>query len=278
MTKKSEAEICALFTEQAREQGFEVHGEVNGWDLLLVWKGDSIDEHTDIPRRGFSTKREPSWTLKPGDQIAIEAKAKATPEAFGQAIRRQSRMFGAGPDFIGLLAPSWSSGYQLIAMRLGFLLFDSDHYEGKRKKRRVGREREAYTSFASIRPKESMRLEFKRKLWTPPVVAESVVAGAPSPSGLTQWRVAALKICAKLRETGEITSRDFKELKLSMSRWKSGNHKSRWLVDTGRKRGRLTIYTINDPVPPDFPDIGWETERDAIAALGDKALKESTQG
>lgn len=164
MTKKNEAEICALFTEQARKQDFEIHDEVNDWDLLLVWKNNSIDKHTDIPRPKFSTKRKPSWTLKPSDQIAIEAKAKATPETFEQAIRRQNRIFGTRPDFIKLLAPSWSSGYQLIAMRLEFLLFDSDHYKNKHKKQHINKKKKTYTNFTSIRPKESIRLEFKHKL------------------------------------------------------------------------------------------------------------------
>lgn len=269
MAKKSEAEICALFAEQAKKQGFEVHGEVNGWDLLLIWKGEPTDEFTENPKstRGYNRRRGPRWKLETGDQIAVEAKARQCPEAFGQAIGRQDRMYGAGPDFIALLAPSWASGYRAIARRCGFLLFDSSHYEGVELMRYNKRTRELYTSFESIRPKETSRLTFKQKLWVPPVVAESVVAGASSPSGLTPWRVKALKICSKLRDTGEITSRDFKDIGLSMSRWKTGHHKSRWLIDTGRKKGRLKIYTINDPVPPDFPDIGWEAERDEIARI-----------
>lgn len=252
----SEAEVCAKFTKEATEAGFKVYPEVSSWDMVLVW-----DRAPEIKKRIYKGEERVVWQLLPGDQIAVEAKAKSTPEAFSQAISRQNRMVKSGPNFIALLAPSWK-GYELIAQRCGFMLFDSSYYEEEivRSSRTGKKSRIKFIN--TIKPPERMRLHFEKGLWLPPVISDKIIAGSSSPESLTKWRVEALRMCARLRNGDKVTSKDFKDVGLNIDTWR---HKGRrWIVDSGEKIGRLKLYELGVPIKSSFPDIGWEGTRNAI--------------
>jgi hypothetical protein len=264
MSKKlSEGEICELFRHCAEQQGWTVYPEVSSWDLVLVWEHD--DRCMDPPHwKG----RDPVFMIRRGDQVAVEAKARSKLDAFAQAIDR--RPSGSrGPDFIALLAPSWTSSHKTIAHELGFLLFDSSHYVPvEASRRRLGG---SSSLVKDIRYFDKNRLVYGDKMWVPPVVS-SMGAGVPSPSALTPWRVKALKMCGLLRSRGHVTSGDFKLIGLSFARWRMGHPGQKWLEDSGEKIGRSTKWVLPEELPLDFPDLGWESERDEIMAV--EAAKE----
>jgi len=133
----------------------------------------------------------------------------------------------------------------------------------------------------------SSRLDYQKKLWTPPVKPTGT-GGEPSPSSLTPWRVGALKICWILRNRGWVSKQDFDGVSINKSRWVDAG----WIVRNGSIRlvnesnGREYNYARYElgfgADRDDFPDSGWETERDAIAdadpeGIPDELLKEASE-
>lgn len=238
-----ESELCEKFIAAAVKDGWTVYPECKEWDLVLV---------------------------KAGTQIAVEAKSRANVQSIVQTVKRNRhlRLSGrgylakSGPDFKAVLVPKASPEYRRLCAFLKIKVFclrycekwKRDWFEHDRKIIEV--------------PEERFRLDYEKPLWTPPVVPENVQAGVSSPSPLTPWRVKALRMCARLRAGESVTSKTFKEMGISITRWKQGRNP--WIVDSGERDGRHYLYTINDPVPADFPDVGWEEERDAIIAADEE--------
>jgi len=267
-----EAELCSLFIEAAREDGWTAYPEVGEWDIMLVWEGDPIDS---IEESNSSYRGKAIWTLETGDQMGVEAKVRATTDAIMQAVGRNKHSDTGsgynnnpvGPAYKAVLAPKVSPSYSQICRLLKLGSFDHRNY-GSWKHRKWSRDMDRI----KIRPARFSRLEYEKGLWLPPIVPTSVVAGSPSPRPLTHWRAQALRLCAHLREHGEVTSKDFKEFNIDINRWRNQGVRS-WLVDTGRRDGRSYIYEMADPLPRGFPDVGWEDERDRIVEQ-DKLLAE----
>ena len=230
----TEAELCALFRTAATGDGWTVYPEVDGWDLLLVWE----------------RKARPPTGVRRGDQVAVEAKSRASVTAMAQCL---DRCEGAvkGPDFRAVLAPRASEDFRRVAGALGIGIYTLEHCRPGERTPRSRRKR--------VRAPER-RMTFDEPLWTPPVVSEGP-GGAPSPRALTPWRVKALRICALLRTRGWVTSKDFEAAGVSMTNWRK-----RWIRRDGSV-GRLARYVLAEA--HDFPDIGFEAERDALAALAE---------
>lgn len=231
-----EADLCERFAEAARGQGWSVFPEVGGWDLVLVWARASI----------YQGPQE-------GDQLGIEAKLRPGVEALAQTHQR-SRW--KGPDFRGVLVPEASRDFAYLAAQLRLHTFDLKHcgtWEPK-KRPRYDRWQRSRVDIAVV---DSMRWERDRRLWLPPVPLAGP-GGQPCPRQLTRWRIGALKLCVLLRARGFLTTEDFKREKVDPSRWPRVG----WLVADG-KIGRLTRY-VAGPAP--LPDVGYEVERDALAA------------
>lgn len=234
---KSESEICTLFAEKAHRGGWKVYPEVSSWDLLLVWEGHD--------KKSFLYR-----DLREGDQLGIEAKTRANFKGLAQCIKRHPDRCRTGPDFIGILAPKITEDFSFVAANLGFSTFSNEHYEGSARKH--------------IFVTDSKRLNPSQKLWVPPVVPD-IVPGQPSPSPLTKWRVKALKMCAILRKRGYLTTKDFDRIGISKETWRD-----RWIERDGRD-GRYVKYVgmfgVND-----FPDKGWEKERDEIVEASPEGI------
>lgn len=231
-----ESEVCEKFIPLAEEDGWKVYPEVGQWDLLMEWDRDDVQLS-----RGM---------LQTGDQVGVEAKARANVKALYQCIRRMRGQ--DAPHFACVLAPKITKEYRLVAARLGIGQYSLEHffkYEG--------------TGLEEHRP-EVKAPPFEKNgdgIWTPPVNPD-IQAGVRSPSALTKWRVNALKLCKVLRCRGYVTSKDFQALDLSMTIWKR-----KWLTHVG-KIGRLYKYEALDK--DDFPDKGWEEVRDQLELTDDE--------
>ena len=194
-----ENELCNVLIKFARENGWKVYPETSGWDLLLV---------KDI-------------------QMGVQAKLKDNVEVLAQAL-------STGTNVRAVLIPVASKKFRKIANTLGIFII-----EGLvRKKDALGRRywaREIKTALDSYSKKH---LTYPKNLCWAPDVEINVPAGVKSPRSITEWKIKAIKLCIKLNERGYVTSKDFKDAKLSMTIWKI-----KWLVDSGKKEGKLVKYT-----------------------------------
>jgi hypothetical protein len=75
-------------------------------------------------------------------------------------------------------------------------------------------------------------------------------AGEASPRALTEWRLRSIKLAGRLRQQGFITTKDFKEFKVSPTFW------IKKFVDSSGKEGRMTKYIARPGVK--LPDVGWD--------------------
>lgn len=244
---ETEIDVCKRFQSVAEEEGWTVYPEVADWDLLCVWEQDE-------PRRGLGKYPQP------GDQLAIEAKGRCRVQALEQCIRRlglQLRSSGGarrkyGPDYAAIAAPTIGESFGFVARCMGIHTYEVDETFGK-----------SHRTRHAIPISKNKRLDFKEKLWTPPVVPD-IQAGASSPEPLTQWRVQALKLCAILRGRGWASTADFKRLDISKIIWRR-----KWIENDGREPVEYQGETRNfGKYVPDWgedpPDQGWEEERDEI--------------
>jgi hypothetical protein len=234
-----ESELCAIFRDAAEADGWIVHPEVAGWDLVLVWSGDA-----PVP--------EGATPVRKGDQVAVEAKLRANVQALNQAATRSTRSRGTRPDFRAVLAPKVGADFQNVAGLLGVGVFSLRHCGPWSYRRSYERERKIVAA-------PRWRRNGGSRLWVPPIVSDHP-AGEASPRTLTPWRVKALRLIAKIRERGHATTADFKAARISPTIWRQ----QKWLVPAGRV-GRLTRYVLNED-HPGLPDRGWEIQRDAIVA------------
>lgn len=234
-----ESELCGIFREAAEADGWIVHPEVAGWDLILVWSGDA-----PVPEEAPLVQKK--------DQVAVEAKLRANIPALNQAATRSTRRQGARPDFRAVLAPKVGADFQNVAGLLGVGVYSLRHCAPWSYRRSYERERKIVAA-------PRWRQETTSRLWLPPIVSD-LPAGMASPRTLTPWRVKALRLIAEIRAKGHATTADFKAARISPTIWRQ----QKWLVPAGRV-GRLTRYVLNEDHPR-LPDLGWEAERDAIVA------------
>lgn len=223
----TEADLCLWFQEVAQEAGFTVYNEWADYDQLLV--------------------------APDGTQIGVEAKLRANSEVLSQAIdgwqwrKREDphdkRFSGnswadRGPQTRAVLVPKASKAFRYIADALGVVVFAKRDYERSRWRRR---------RFWEI-SKEG-RYQWGKGADLPPFIPD-VVAGKPSPVRLTPWKIKAIRLCNRLRDKGFVTVRDFKEFKVSPTRWQ--HH---WLKPDG-KEGRAIKWVRKFPEGSDvkLPD------------------------
>lgn len=87
----------------------------------------------------------------------------------------------------------------------------------------------------------------KRRIELPEFVPD-VTAGASAPLQLTNWKIRALRLCARLEINGHVTAADFKRLALDKRRWVNG---SDWLrLDANGEhytRGRALRFDKQHP-------------------------------
>lgn len=190
---KTEADLCAAFVEWATRAGFRCYPETADFDLLLV------------DREGW--------------QIGIEAKLRMNVKVISQALPR----YGAeiGPDHRAVLVPSMDSELREICGFVGLEIFycttlstychrDCHEFDRDTKWRRE--------AMFDWNPKQRCEL---------PDYMPDVPAGVPAPVRLTPWKVAALKILARLEISGWITRREIAVFGIDSRRWTSGDG---WLL------------------------------------------------
>ena len=209
-----------------------VYPEVGRWDLVLT---------------------------KGADQVGVQAKLVANIKVLAQAVAASGRQ---GPDFRAVLVPRASSDFMTVCRKLGVGVFTAQY---ERRSRWVELATGFYLAVKAAPCAPAQRL------WLPPVVA-ALPAGGPAPKQLTVWRVKALQVCRLLRARGWVTSRDFKNAKISPQTWVT----SRWLVAT-KARVRVdpkghevatggTLLTKYVAGPSGLPDFGWEEVSSQLAA------------
>jgi len=246
-----EAELCELFADAARADGWSVYPETAGWDLLLVWTGP------DNTVRGPRT----------GDQVGVEAKLRANVDVLAQAIDRDRYTRPGNPcvNYRAVLVPEATKAFRSVAGALGVVVFtlaNCEPWESKKgwrgRRPRVGIQVGAYRASPS------------KRHWLPPVPLNDS-GGRPSPRQMSKWRVGALKLCALLRRRGWITTADFKREGVDPSRWTRarGQNKPPWLIPLRNAAGEphkhegRTKYVARDL--DSLPDVGYEVEAAALA-------------
>lgn len=216
---KTEIDLCSRFVEGVDQKVWVVLAETSGWDMLLSRRED-------------------------GFQIGIQAKLKLNAKVLAQALEEwASSACSPGPDYRAVLVPADAT------MTLGPLA--------------------AYIGIAVIRVynpgRRWMNETFSPQLpkspsdhgwgnrhwheWRPaqrhklPEYVPDVVAGAPAPTQLTDWKIKAIKIALTLATRGYVTRADFKYHHIDHRRWIERG--SGWLVPGD---GRYTA----GPHLPDF--------------------------
>lgn len=172
--------------------------------------------------------------LARGDlQVGIQAKLRPNLAVLAQALpcTRSFDDAGPGPDVRAVLVPEASGPFRRIARELRITVFDM-----------LGQDFEHVVAAARL-------WETTEHEWMPPAEVIGIGGGRSGPVQITQWKVAALNLCLRLRARGHVTRADFRELKISPTTWLN----SRWLrVD---KVGKQWRYTIGDVGP--LPDERW---------------------
>jgi len=230
---KLENELCDVLIKYARANGWKIYPETSGWDVLIV---------KDI-------------------QIGIQAKLKDNIDVLAQAIEgKQSagvnpKWANPAPNIRAVLVPRASREFKNVANALGVFVI-----EGLVKKRDSAGRKYWSKEISDLDKYKKKHLTSPIKLCWIPDVEINVPAGVKSPKSITEWKIKAVKLCFKLNKKGYLTSKDFTEAKLSITIWKI-----KWLIDSGKKDGKLTKYVKKtNAVLPDglYPEITEAFNRD----------------
>lgn len=227
-----ESILCDAFAEAARGDGWIPYPEVGTWDLVLVHEEEAI-------------------------QIGVQAKLRANVEVLRQALR--GRQWRQGPRFRAVLVPKCSEAFRYVAALLGVGVYTERHIRDIPRRSHGDYTGRRYRIEALSRP-----WEHRDPLWLPPVVPD-MSGGVPAPSGLTRWRVQAIRLCLRLEARGYVTSKDFNELGISAATWRD-----RWIVSTGERDGRRFLYRAKPGA--ELPIEGWREQAAEIGA-GDPKLE-----
>ena len=219
--KRTEADLCAAFVDSL-EDGWIVYPETCGWDLLLV-----LNQRRKLTKsERFARRHGTDHPLEPGTQVGVEAKLRGNVTVLRQALPDLEWCeveAQAGPDFRAVLVPKASGDFHAVARSLGLVVIEMES------------SRFGYGSDTPGRLESVLRY---RRCWphdrrhTLPEVIPTVPAGVPSPVVMSRWKIAAIKLCMRLRDRGFVTRSDFNELGLHTSTWYH-----RWL-EKGEKVGR----------------------------------------
>ena len=206
----TEAELCAEFMAWARSKGHRCYPEWAGWDILLV--------------------------REDGTQVGIEAKTRANVTVLRQAL--SPRLERRGPHYHAVLVPLASQDFKDIARELQLRVLEwtpKPSWPGQPIRRPT-----------IPRPNDHSGWSHPSRPDLPPVEELEKPAGVPSPGGLTDWKLKAIRLCILLERQGYVTTKDFKALELSPTFWVD-----RWIRWDGTKLGRLHRYVaIENPRDP----------------------------
>lgn len=195
----TEADLCAAFIAWVRASAGEFsHGikcpkwvpyaETAGWDILLVGAD--------------------------GTQIGVQAKLRFNLKVLDQTIPDGWDAWrGEGPDYRAVLVPEACSTADNICSALGLTLFRqiSHNYWDGRIEFTPGLNMEHWNGgWHYVNPERRHPL---------PEFVPDVAAGASGPVQLTKWKIAALRVVARLELQGYVTRQDFREVGIDIRRW-----------------------------------------------------------
>lgn len=221
-----ETDLCAEFIKLVPKE-WTVYPETGGFDILLV-------RNTD------------------GFQIGIEAKLRLNAKVVCQAAEGYGYRYvdSAGPDCRAVLVSGYGSSdlsgvCQLIGIEVIRLTVEERSYHRRKEDGDLeffttqvmkfypelpGADRHGYgygSSWQECFPLKRIQL---------PDYVPDTIAGDSCPITLTSWKIDAIKLAVLLGKTGFLTRKDFKALRVSISRWTQGGIEYSWLRP-GTERG-----------------------------------------
>lgn len=190
----TEVDLCAAFLSVLPDK-WVGYAETAGWDILLTRKAD-------------------------GFQVGVQAKLQLNAEVIAQCIEEYGSYYNdrAGPDCRAVLVPFGSAyKFQRVANYIGFTIL------GVQPAQDHGSHWQQKPSFHPNLPggysDDHWHEWFPSKRHTLPDYVPDVVAGAPAPNQLTDWKIRALRLMALIEIKGFVTRADFKHLRLDHRRW-----------------------------------------------------------
>lgn len=205
---KSETDLCRDFIAWAKLQGWVAYAETAGFDILLVGAG--------------------------GVQIGVQAKLRFNATLLRQILPSSWSWDGDGPDYRAVLLPSATHDIAGVCDAIGVITFRP---RGNQQVLHIGSTEEDYHSkFFPM-----LKIEYFHHYWNPmtrcvlPEYVPDVAAGASCPIQLTEWKIAALRVCAMLEIHGEVTTKQIKEFGIDPRRW--AHSAAGWLQPVHMKRG-----------------------------------------
>lgn len=250
----TEADLCADFLKWVKDSagrfdnGVQVpkwtpYAETAGWDILLV--------------------------AEDGTQIGIQAKLKFNLKVISQTIPSSWDAWrDNGPDYRAILVPENDGYVEDICAALGVTAFWA---------------RGGWSERVDFHPALSMQTwNHGWHYWSPrkrcplPEFVPDVIAGASGPVQLTTWKVAALRLIARLELKGFLTRQDFRDLSIDPRRWTgpsgwlvSGPVPGQWLRGPGldiEKQHPVVYAQVLEEVRGNFnPDLKTDLIGDVIA-------------
>lgn len=243
---ESESELCSQFIDHARSKGFKVYCETADFDLLLVVTPEVL-KHTAL--------------FTPGEQIGVHAKLLPNVAVLYQALPRARGpvLDKVGPDYYAILVPNATDEFVFVARKLGITVYTaswskSTWWRGTAQFVTKGTPRVDFGLTDSGFTYKKM--EHKERCWTPEVEV-NIPAGTKAPVQLTPWKMAAVKLCITGVKKGYLTTQDFADAKISMSRWsqKGWVQPGEWVKENGK---RLKSYLLQDDNKPPhllYPEV-----------------------
>lgn len=236
---KTEEAMCDAFIAWVRRfKGWTAYPETEGWDVLLA--------HAD------------------GTQIGVQAKLKFNLKVLAQAVEDGLWGKATGPDFRAVLVP-YDQGYNDLCAALGLTLIRS-------RQTWRGEAVDFDPEIGRMHGWERWHYRNPDKRHELPRFVPDVLAGVPSPSPLTKWKIAALQICAVMELRGFITRLDFRVAGIDHRRWVE-----QWLDPVPEQPGRwrwkdgFTGWAQNHPTV--YPQVLAEVREKGLAAAElDRAL------
>lgn len=244
----TEADLCAAFIASIDADKWIPYPETAGWDILLVRNVD-------------------------GFQIGIQAKQKLNTDVINQALDEYGHWSAAraGPDCRALLVPS-SNGLGYVCKYLGLEVVTPIQIETWGRRKGLWR---FDPSLPAAPPSYQSSTEWAE--WAPakrhklPDYIPDVIAGASSPTQLTDWKIKALKLWIMLERNGGVIRADFAHLQLDHRRWVEGG----WLQRDGDK-------FVAGPKAPNFhkahPRVYKEIDADFARWAPKASAKQETLG
>lgn len=255
-TFAKESDLCAAFIA-ALPDGWVSYPETAGFDIVLV-RSDGV-------------------------QVGVEAKLGLNAKVLIQAVDHVHQRWNGGvvgPDFLAVLIPYGHRTHEMVTIAgyLGLAVIeqhDAVTFEHRYRYERFKLKAPDCFPFSPALPDIQWPDNDHYNGWRDQMPAErcklpdyvpDVVAGAPSPSTLSEWKIGAIKLCVLLEKRGTITVADFKALRINRQRWLE----AKWIAPT-EHRGRYALgprpLNLRAQHPVNYTQIEADFEKWAPAAM-----------